>query len=478
MPPLGPGPQSGNTTNFTGCTGQRPITLAINWSPPGPQGGTSSFKFCYVALSILTNFRWPGAAEYTANINVLQSVILPNSTTWTFDYNDRDPSDPTSVNYGGLTKITLPTGGVISYTYTNISTPQCAAPASCFVPVSRYVSTRMTNANDGNGPQTWLYNWNFTGSQGLTEVVTVTDPLGNDTVYTNQNPWSGFINSEKAFQGSKATGTLLRTINTDWQLGSGVALPIRETTISTNGATTKTETDYSAIYYQVTEKRVYDYGNGTPGPLLRQTSTSFLATSNSSYLQNYLIDLPSAVTVTDGLGNELSSTTYGYDETLPASSGIVGSELDPNPPDGTARGNPTSVLRYLNTLLQPCPNGNIAGTNSYIKSTSTFFDTGRLQASADPCGNKTTYAYSSAYIGAYPTAVSNALGQITSFNYDLDTGQLVSKTDPNNQVTSYTYDPMWRLTSISYPDGLHPSIRREVYMILRNEEEWHGEGQA
>ena len=54
----------------------------------------------------------------------LQSIVLPNGTTWNFAYND--PGDGSTyngapINYGTLTQVTLPTGGTISYTYTTIT---------------------------------------------------------------------------------------------------------------------------------------------------------------------------------------------------------------------------------------------------------------------------------------------------------------------------------------------------------------------
>jgi RHS repeat-associated protein len=55
------------------------------------------------------------------------------------------------------------------------------------------------------------------------------------------------------------------------------------------------------------------------------------------------------------------------------------------------------------------------------------------------------------------TQAQNALGHITTKNYDFNTGLLLSEKDPNGQVTglstSYAYDSMGRLTSTTLPDG-------------------------
>ena len=83
-----------------------------------------------------------------------------------------------------------------------------------------------------------------------------------------------------------------------------------------------------------------------------------------------------------------------------------------------------------------------------------MYDTGVTYQSIDPLNNTTTYAYSSTYVGAFPTAITNALSQITANAYDFNTGLLTSTTDPNLQPTTYTYDPeSWRETKVVYPDG-------------------------
>lgn len=84
-----------------------------------------------------------------------------------------------------------------------------------------------------------------------------------------------------------------------------------------------------------------------------------------------------------------------------------------------------------------------------------------MQTSVDPNNNKTTYAYSSTYAGAYPTSITNPLGQITQHGYDFNTGLLTSTTDANNQTTSFTYDNMWRLATTTYPDGGSDSITHQ-----------------
>jgi RHS repeat-associated protein len=454
-------------SDTVGCpVGQRTVIGAYIISVPGPGGTSSQIKYCIASVPIATNFGFVDT-QYIANAAMIQSILLyngsswSNSQAWTFEYDSRDPGDPSSINYGDLTKITFPTGGTISYTWAMMvnSTQE-----------SRVLTSRTVNANDGTGPHTWTYT--PVGGTGGTNVVT--DPLGNDTVYTVTNignGQSGYVTKVQYYQGSQATGTLLKTEATDYTYTAVNSLnctgipnspavfqvqPIRVTTTWPGGKVSKVETDYDTnsftftdsiygttypgSYGQVLAVRHYDYGSGTPGPLVSQTVNTYLSSSNSSYLTYNMLDLLSSVSVKDGAGVLRAYTTYGYDESSLQSSSIS-TQRNPSPMNGNVRGNRTSVHRWVNT------NG------TYLVSSSTFFDTGTVKIATDPKGNSTTFDYSSAYAGAYPTTVTNALSQSTTNVYDFNTGLLNSSTDPNSQTTSHTYDALFRLTQSSLPDG-------------------------
>jgi YD repeat-containing protein len=71
----------------------------------------------------------------------------------------------------------------------------------------------------------------------------------------------------------------------------------------------------------------------------------------------------------------------------------------------------------------------------------------------DGLGNTSaSYQYGSAYGGLYPTTVTNALGQATTYSYDLNTGQKTTVTDPNQNTTAYTYYNDGRLSKVNFPD--------------------------
>lgn len=105
-----------STADYTHCTGANPITSATAWTVPGPNGGTETFLFCYANYSYYWTYdTGEGTAVFQGTLSMLQSVVLPNLTTWTFQY------DPV---YAALSQITLPTGGTISYTW-SLQTAVC-----------------------------------------------------------------------------------------------------------------------------------------------------------------------------------------------------------------------------------------------------------------------------------------------------------------------------------------------------------------
>jgi RHS repeat-associated protein len=476
-----PSPGTDITTNYSGCSGPLTITSAQEWSVPGPNGGTDNFKLCYVTITstiptlVINGITINGTT--LTNTTMLQSIVLPNNTTWTFEYNDRNSGDPSTVNYFGLTQITLPTGGTISYTY--VTEERQTAGADSF---SRYITSRTVNANDGTGPQTWSY--------GL-RAGAVTDPEGNDVVHT----YTDFSSCEcgtfyetgtKYYQGSSTSGTLLKTTQTDFNYstttpneaypGSSNVYPIRVTTTWPNGQVTKTETDLDALelsgnfsYGNVIAKREYDYGTGSPGALLRTTTTQYEAFINSAYLTNNLLALPSSIQITDGGGTQRAYTTYGYDEYALQTSGLGASQqLDTAPADGAQRGNQTTVHRWLNGSATATTNCNISVTNGYLVRYATYNNTGTIYQSTDSCGSSagdskhtTNYSYSSTYLDAYPTKITNPLSQSTTMAYDLNTGLVTSIADPNSQTTSFTYDNMGRIATASYPDGGSATITHQ-----------------
>jgi RHS repeat-associated protein len=458
-----------STTDFSGCTGADPTSSASIWALPGMNGGTYAVKLCYATYAVVSPgaFTYYGTA-YSGNQSLLQSIVLPNGTTYQFSY---DAS-------ADLASIVTPTGSTLTYTWASLVGCPNVPSSIQHTSIAQVVASRGVNTGDGSGTHTWTYNFGTVawGSGTTSRTDTETDPLGNETVFTQTglgNTCSFFETNRVVYQGLQSAGNMLETTATNYawikntQAAYSAMAPysvfnVHPTTVTTtlsNGqvrevvnqydsgfsysdSTMTLDLQYNAGYGLVTAKKEYDYGSGAPGALLRTTSTTYQALANPTYLSDNFLDLLSSVQVTNGTGTQVAYTTYGYDAYGLASSGITGATHGSSPPDGLVRGNQTSVSKWLNT------------SGGYLTSTATYFDTGEVNIATDPKGNTATFAYSTVYQGAYPTTVTNALGQSTTHTYDFNTGRLLSTSDLNSQLTSYTYDPeTWRKIQTAYPDG-------------------------
>jgi RHS repeat-associated protein len=410
---------------------------------PGLNGGTETLEFSS-PTNTQNTITLPNNASYTSQSSVVALPLLPGQTT----------AQTTTL----LTKVTLPTGGSISWTY-----PPMPGSSGCTGNSIFPVQTRTLDANDGTGPHTWTYSHTYTTSSPVQEITTVTDPLGNRTVYTFGV--STCVPFPTQVQRYDNKGNLLQTsIKTYSYLSNlGAFLNVNlasETTIWPTGQQSQTSYTYdrdnghsfqygTATYYingqfdqlegvgttpagytstPWTVKET-DYANGTPGPVIRQTNTTYMAFSGpnaASYLSGNLLEKPYTVKILDSGNNQTALTQYNYDESNGSPAGV--------------HGNLTSSQRWLNTTGANLTTSNVYNSNGLVVST------------LDPKSNSTTFGYSGNYAGSGPTSVKNALGQINSYAYDLNTSLLLSHTDQNNQQTTYSYnDPLYRLTKITYP---------------------------
>jgi len=518
LPPVAPNP---STASLSACPAlnysNQVVTFAYTWSLPTVNGGTLPLILCYASVYVRTNFLagLPNAIDVNNSFPMLQSVIFPDNTYWAFQYDAADPNNTNSIAFGDLLKVTFPIGGSITYTWGKWS--------PCSSSYSRGVQTRTVDANDGTGPHTWTYaNGVVTDPAGNDTVHTFTGLGGTCSQYETQTQF---------YQGSHTGGTLLKTVKTDYQFTanpwdpnlitqSDVAdsvtnvFPIRVTTVLPNGLTSKVETDYDAGFtyhgpldgittnqwtcyeiipgdptsnyceytdfqtYPVTNytasygkalaTREYDWGATAPGPLLRQTLTTYQWQVNSAYLTANMLNPPATVKVLDGAGHLCAETDYFYDEPgyLTTPSPAITTQHTTTP--WTVRGNLTTVTHKLSAT--PCA---ASATWTSISSHTNWYDTGEAQSTTDPLGHTTTHFYDSAYAGAYSTKTCNALSQCVSGTYDFNTGLLTSLTDANAtqqasgntpgdaaHTSNFNYDTRWRMTSVmSPPDpalGLSP----------------------
>ena len=470
---------SSSTSDYLNCVTTRTITSANIFNAPGPDGRSSTLKICMTDFVPTAAFSQPNVAPPSSAVPAYQlnsfaqghgsyigSIVMPDQNHWSFDYDD----------FGNVTKITLPTGGSISYVWTEIS-DSCANGS--LTRVSRAVSTRTTNDNNGHSYQ-WSYTWGPLQQDG-TITNYVLDPNGNETAHVFHSvtiaPCDFYEVETRSYQGTHASGTLLHTVDNHYQADFGYTaessfaadvVPDIITTTLPNGPVSKVVRQYDSgngagmsTYGKVTDEKVYDYS----GALLKETATTYQWQVNSTYLDAGFLDLPASVVVKDGAGCALAETDYIYDEAnyLTAYTGTLPAGTHQAAPGGTARGNLTTVKKWLAPTSSCSPLSGTAIT-SHVK----WYDTGVPYQTIDPLGHTTSLSYDSAYAGAYVTQTcSPQTGTVThcvSGTYDSITGLLESLTNENaatqasgntpgdsGHTSNFAYDTSWRLTSAQAP---------------------------
>lgn len=435
--------------------------------------------------------------------NMLSSIVLPDGLSYTFQYNI----------YGEIVKIIYPSGGYTRYAYqafpvnqyewtTDVDgfadnrevvdkyeCPAVAAAAGSTTP-SGYIGS---SAQD-TCPVAELHT-HYGRPATKVNPVTVIDPAGNQTIYSfgtcsiasiPSYPYQSVVNAgfgtsdvETSRQVYQGTSAVLQTVATTYQ----GCLKTSQTVTLSNGFTSETTWSYDTALdqYPVTfndrnynkeylllvgtdnllDEKQYGFGPGSPGPLQRQTSYTYLATNpvnNINYQQYflYILNRETSKTVKDGSGNQIAQTTYEYDNYRGGivASGAVQHGTSWSPYDTTykTRGNVTAITQWVGNGVPPLTTVNYR-----------FDDTGNILLRQDTLGNPTAFSYADSWSNgfcaplsgstdAYVSRVTNALGQQTAYNWNSCTGTLGSITDPNNNPTQFKYDVMDRRVQVSYPD--------------------------
>ena len=182
-----------------------------------------------------------------------------------------------------------PTGGTYEYDYPTTGNNGISCIEGTVTSLTRIVY-------DGT-PNTWQFVRSGVGFPTTTETAPQLpyDSVGNATVFT----FSGSqVTSQKIYQGA-ATGNPIKTINTTHAANGS---PSVTTTILEDQQTqTKVETDFDSNA-NLTEKREYAWGTGTPGPLVRRTTMTYL--TGTAYTTANILDRVAQVLVKDGGGSK------------------------------------------------------------------------------------------------------------------------------------------------------------------------------
>ena len=430
--------------NLIDTAGQTPVLASTNGNQTyydvlAVGGGRQRYTVTYTTVSFNTAFNESDVTEASGSFSAIQSIGLPDGSSYQFSYD----SGTSAGHYGELTSMTLPTGGVIAYGYTNY--------LDSYNNQNRWLSSIVRDGGTTTFTPTLISK--CSSSVGCQESVDVRSPASNDTVYTftldktGQAAGKSWIASVNTYQGTASSGSLLRsaattyaytTAGVGWYEGAtytneSYAVPSGITgyvKLSDIGYTAETQTTLWQATPLPAETKNWDFSNQTGNAPTTDTVYSYAA-----------YGLPTSTVVKDGSGNQVSSTTYGYDENSPAASSNVPNHGSPL---ASQRGNLTSSHAWINT------NGQTLTTSM------TYDDAGALLTSSPPEG-KTSYGYDATDTFVTSTTLptpSSGVVLTTTRGYDASTGAVTSTTDANNQSVTYkTFDTFNRAQEVDKPDG-------------------------
>jgi RHS repeat-associated protein len=418
-------------------------------------GGSAYYQVNYTNYTVATNFGISGITEYksAAAVPLVTGVELPDTSQYTFTY---ETTPGTCAPYSGTTcvtarlkTVTLPTGGMITYTYSGgydgIFSDGSAAGL-------------MRQTPDG----TWTYNRTLgTGSNVGASATLITAPMlsyetnSDQTIEqfqgiypTQTDVYQGTapsFSSVPISQGSLQTSGLLQETQTCYNgsanpcTAAPITAAISQRTVATNvaggtGNLWSEHTDQYNAYGLQTLSEDYDFAATAPGPVLQQTTTSYAALGGS------LNAFVQTVEVLNAAGTIQSRQDTTYDQYGSGMGCVTGAPQHDDTDFGcsfTARGNATSVTTYTNPSA---PSGGI--TKNF-----TYDSTGNLLTAQVNCCELKTWTYLPSTSYAYATSVtsgSSSPQMTTTSTYDLHMGLVLTTTDPNSLTTTMTYDKMGR----------------------------------
>lgn len=441
------------TTNGSIFTDTLGLTvLTVSGGAPSPlvftytdsNGAPEAVTVSYTQKTIQTSFGCTGVTEFPPTAeNLVSTVTLPaNGGTYSFDY-EATPGVAGAVT-GRIHKITLPTGGAITYNYTggtNGNGIECTDGSTAGF--DRVTSDGTTSYSRSGSDPSWT-----------TTVLDASTPRNQTTIsfqkaalgagvpnfYETQrlvnqgNPGTQLLETDTCYNGAVKPCT-----------ATTIALPITESKRYTApGSTQPSLVDTSLNSNGLpTEVDEYDFGATPPNGLLRKTLTFYAGLSGIS-------GLPSSIIIEDSTGAQFSDQTFTYDEGTPATTTGVPHHVAV----GASRGNLTTMKQWVTP----------AGPS--LNTTFTYDDTGNMLTSTDSFGNQTQYSYSDNFADginrgtlAYltrttlPSTGTPAVQHITTTKYDASTGLTTAIADFNGKSTTYTYDGLLRPLAISTPGG-------------------------
>jgi RHS repeat-associated protein len=481
----------------TDTLGRQPLNITFSpqaptngyWFTPPPvafsllnsQNGYSTYTPNWNLIHVHTNFQTPNFTDEDAYEYVLQSLTLPDSSTYTFTY-DCDSSTGIAAcgspanqpgYYGVLTTITLPTGGQVTISYGNITDANGN--------VNRWV----TSWSAGGGT------WNYAQAIGCTpspcQTVTITKPSGDQEVHSyDLTSGTGAWNTSTSYYSGAASGSPLMTAQTvyaSYQINAtfgkfGFVHPTTTTVtlpFPSGSLVKQTSYTFDSFSYSYSDNNGSGPYTGSAGKLLSQTETrfgsggtgspfrttaySYWDDANPQYKSIDLEYLPSDIQVRDASQTVQAETKMTYDSTALTSVTGVSNHDDTDFGTGyTTRGNPTQIQRLI-TGGQP------------LTASVAYDTTGQITQVTDAVGNQTSFGYDDAFsqdasppqnpperyspsspTNAYMTKITLPIIGSETFGYFYGTGKPAFSKDQNGADTYQHYlDALDRPTHFYLP---------------------------
>lgn len=389
-------------------------------APNGPiqnNGTRVRYTITYAYYPISTAFNQSGVVEYQNNGGnpplsklAIQSIQLPDGSSYQFTYD----------TYGEIQSETLPTGGVVSFGWSNYT--------DSYSNVNRWItSSTIDNATTSYSPS--VVSTCNSLSTGCQENVTLLKPSGASTLYAltlDNGAWDVNTTIYQAGQAKLASVDGYDFTQPCTIPGCVGAQNINKTsevnTLSDASLSTQVVMTYpNPATGQVGSWGQWDYyasgstPSTTPTRSIQYTYSGFDLTEEVHKDQN---------------GNPVSDTKYVYTGTATSTSGIVG--------HGAANaGGPylTSVVKTNYT-----PSSNSTGSTS-ITVGQTYNDTGATLSSTDPNGNPpTTYKYDPTDTFVVETdKPSTGVAHVTRAQYDPNSGAVLRTDDENSVANGQAY---------------------------------------
>ena len=453
------------------------------------------------------------------SVQMPTTVSFPDGTSLGISY-ETTPGDTHNPNYvtGRIASLTLPTSGVVTFTYTGgVNGMSCTTgTAPVFSRIENGLTTSFTRTIINSNTQTQTVVTlpfggtetivaNIVGNQVVSDVLT---DSGGNTIKTTSIVYDGggafgpvrnlstytYLGSTSVLAGSKKVYTNLDTTYYALPVESTVYLPANSTT-----AYTDTVTTYSTLGFPhsviatangstiATTNYTYDGHNNELSVSTLVGGAQYLS-SSKTYNSN-----GSVKTSTDTFGATTTNDVTSCNDTMPATSVFnsitttLSWDCDGGVLDSSADTNGTAQMQYIDPLYRPSQNTDKSSFSTNISYGTTYVQTQTLVGSAtvtkdtsvDGFGNPSSTqtlngssydTVSSTYTGHFLASTSlpcstSTLGgtcPTTKFTYAYDSvGRLSTKTDATTGATkSYLYNA--NDTLITTSGGTSPTVATQT----------------